>query len=134
MSRSFPVLICRTNVDDHAALGVTGLPTKPSSGMSKMFDPTERSSVPSSAVLILDPSSSLRSFIDWRACCGDFAVPAQSKLACLRFRANLYPHVGSTAPADPANGRGCKLPLKPMVETTPTKGKMSLDERPQAQG
>ena len=30
----------------------------------KMFDPTGRSSVPSSPVLILDPCSSLRSFID----------------------------------------------------------------------
>ena len=31
-----------------------GLLTKPSFRVSKMFDPTERSSVPSSAVLILD--------------------------------------------------------------------------------
>jgi hypothetical protein len=36
----------------------------PSLKLLKMFDPTERSSVPSSAVLILDPCSSLRSFID----------------------------------------------------------------------
>jgi hypothetical protein len=37
-----------------------------------MFDPIERSSAPSSAVLILDPCSSSRSFIDSQACCGDF--------------------------------------------------------------
>jgi hypothetical protein len=44
-----------SNAADHAAArGVTGLLTKPSFRVSKMFDPTERSSVPSSAVLILD--------------------------------------------------------------------------------
>ena len=36
------------------ALGVLGLATKPSSRLSKTFDLTERSSAPSSAVLILD--------------------------------------------------------------------------------
>ena len=46
------------------ALGVTGSAIKPSLRLLKMFDPTEGSSVPSSAVLILDPCSSLRSFID----------------------------------------------------------------------
>jgi hypothetical protein len=35
----------------------------PSLKLLKMFDPTERSSAPSSTVLILDPCSSLRSFI-----------------------------------------------------------------------
>jgi hypothetical protein len=69
MSRTFPVSIRRENAADHApALGMTGLLTKPSFRLSKMFDPTERSSGPSSAVLILDPCSSLRSFIDWQAC------------------------------------------------------------------
>jgi hypothetical protein len=65
MSRTFPVSIHRANAADHAvALGVTALLTKPLLGISKTFDPTERSSVPSSAVLILDQCSSLRSFID----------------------------------------------------------------------
>ena len=41
-----------------------GLLTKASLGLSNMFAPTEHSSVPSSAVLILDQRSSLRSFID----------------------------------------------------------------------
>jgi hypothetical protein len=55
----------KANAADHvAALGVTGSPTKPLLGMLKMFAPTEHSSVPSSAVLILDQSSSLSSFID----------------------------------------------------------------------
>jgi hypothetical protein len=55
MSQTFPVLICRTGAADHAvALGVTGLLTKPSFRFSKMSGPTERSSVPSSPVLILD--------------------------------------------------------------------------------
>jgi hypothetical protein len=57
ISRTFPASICRTNVADHAAaLGVTDSLTKPSSRLSKMFGPTERSSVPSSAV---DPRSVL---------------------------------------------------------------------------
>jgi hypothetical protein len=103
MSRSFPVLICRTNAGDHAALGVTGLPTKPSSDISKMFDPTARSSVPSSPVLILDPCSSLPSFIDWRACCGDFAGPVRSKLGCLRCR-----------------GDSIRTPAAPLPRTRPT--------------
>jgi hypothetical protein len=56
MSRTFLVSIRRANAADHAAaLGVTGLLTKPSFRISKMFDPTERSRGPSSAVLILDP-------------------------------------------------------------------------------
>jgi len=38
-----------------------GLLTKASLGLSNMFAPTEYSSVPSSAVLILDQRSSLRS-------------------------------------------------------------------------
>jgi hypothetical protein len=55
MSRTLPVSICRTNAADLAAArGVTGLLTKPSLGLSKMSDPIERSSAPSSAVLILD--------------------------------------------------------------------------------
>src|SRR5262245_19713269 len=115
MSRTLPVSICKTNAADHAAArGVTGLLTKPSLGLSNMFAPTEHSSVPSSAVLILDPCWSLRSFIDWEACCGDFVAPAQSKPACLRCRANFCPPAGRTRPADPVN-RGCsKLPLGPM--------------------
>jgi hypothetical protein len=65
MSRTFPVLISRTNAADHAAaLGVTGLAIKPSLAASKMHDPIEHSSAPSSAVLIPDPCSSLRSLID----------------------------------------------------------------------
>jgi hypothetical protein len=78
-----------------------------------MLDATERSSVLLSAVLILDQQSSLRSFIDWQACCGDFGVPARSKLACLKFRANFCPHAGRTAPA--VNRRRSKLRLNPMV-------------------
>jgi hypothetical protein len=55
MSRTCPVLIRTANAAAHAAaLGVTGLLTKPSLRLSKMFGPTERSSAPSSAVLILD--------------------------------------------------------------------------------
>jgi hypothetical protein len=55
MSRTFPVSICRANAADPAtAFGVTGLLTKRSLRLSKMFGPTERSSVASSAVLILD--------------------------------------------------------------------------------
>jgi hypothetical protein len=50
------VSIRRANVADHAAaLGVMGLLTKPSLAISKTFAPTERSSAPSSAMLILDP-------------------------------------------------------------------------------
>jgi len=55
MSRIFLVSIRRANGDRAAALGVTGLLTKQSFRISNMFDPTERSSVSSSAVLILDP-------------------------------------------------------------------------------
>jgi hypothetical protein len=55
VSRTFLATICKTNAADHAAaLGVTGLLTKASFRFSKMFDPTARSSVPSSAMLILD--------------------------------------------------------------------------------
>jgi hypothetical protein len=65
MSRTFPISIRTANAADHAAaLGVTGLLTKPSFKFSKMFGPTEGWSAPSSPVLILDPCSSLRSFID----------------------------------------------------------------------
>jgi len=65
MSQTFPVSIPRANAADRAAaLGAMGLLTKPSLKLSKMFDAIGRSSVPSSAVLILDPRSSLRSFID----------------------------------------------------------------------
>jgi hypothetical protein len=65
MSRILPVSICRANAGDHAAaLGVTVSLIKPLLRISKMFDPTERSNVLSSAVLILDPWSSLRSVID----------------------------------------------------------------------
>jgi hypothetical protein len=56
MSRTVRVSIRRANVADRAAaLGVMGLLTKPSLRLSNVFDPTERSSVPSSAVSILDP-------------------------------------------------------------------------------
>jgi hypothetical protein len=55
MSRIFPVSIHTANAGAHAALGVTGLLTKPSFRISNVFAPSERSSVPSSAVLILDP-------------------------------------------------------------------------------
>jgi hypothetical protein len=55
MSRTCPVSIRRANAAAHAAAhGVTGLLTKQSLKLSKMFDPIERSSVPSSAVLILE--------------------------------------------------------------------------------
>jgi hypothetical protein len=55
MARTSLASIPRANAADRAAaLGVTGLLTKPSLKLSKMFDPTERSSVPSSAVLFLD--------------------------------------------------------------------------------
>jgi hypothetical protein len=55
MSRTCAVLIRTANGTDHAAaLRVTALLTKPSLRLSNMLDPTERSSVPSSAVLILD--------------------------------------------------------------------------------
>jgi hypothetical protein len=54
MSRTFPVSIRRANAADRAAaLVATGLLTKPSFRFSKMFGASERSSVPSSAVLIL---------------------------------------------------------------------------------
>jgi hypothetical protein len=33
----------------------------------------------------------------------------------LEMQGGFYPHAGSTPPTDPANRRGCKLPLKPMV-------------------
>jgi hypothetical protein len=55
MSQTLSLSIRRANAADHAAaFGVMGSPTKPSFRFSKMFDPTARSSVPSSAVLILD--------------------------------------------------------------------------------
>jgi len=50
-----PGVICRANTADHTVtLGVMGLLIKLSSGISKIFDPTEHSSAPSLAVLILD--------------------------------------------------------------------------------
>jgi len=55
MSRTFLASTRKANAADHAAaLGVTGSPTKPLLGTLKKFGPTERSSVPSSAVSILD--------------------------------------------------------------------------------
>jgi len=76
MSQTFPALICGTNAADHAALGVTALLIEPSSGISKISDPTERSSAPSSPVLILDQCSSLRSLTGWQTdrLLGDDAV------------------------------------------------------------
>src|SRR5262249_60822260 len=110
MSPILPASVPRTNAADHAAaLGVTGLLTKPSFRVSKMFGPTEPSSVPSSAVLILDPRSSLLSLIGWQACCRDFVGPAGSKLACFRCRVHFYSHASrqrhahlvNTAPPSP---------------------------------
>ena len=115
MARSSSVSIPKANAADHAAaLGVTGLLTKPSSRLSNMFGPTERSSAPSSPVLILDQCSSLRSLTGWPACCGDFVVLARSKPASLRSRANFCPHVGKTCPAGPVNRGRCQLPPEPM--------------------
>jgi hypothetical protein len=55
MSQPLSASVRRASAAAHAAaLGVMGLLTKPSFWVSNMFDPTERSSVPSSAVLILD--------------------------------------------------------------------------------
>src|SRR5262249_27073085 len=85
-----------------------------------MFGPTERSSAPSSPVLILDRCSSLRSLTGWPACCGDFVVLARSKPASLRSRANFCPHAGKTCPAGPVNrGRCCQLPPEPMAIAKP---------------
>jgi hypothetical protein len=79
MSQGSPVSMRKANAADHAAApGVMVFLTKPSLGISKIFDPTERLSVLSSAASIPDPCWSLRSFIDWQACCGDFGVPARS--------------------------------------------------------
>src|SRR4029077_20528944 len=101
----------RANAADHAAaLGAMGLPTKPSFRVSKMFAPTERSSAPSSAALILAHRSSLRSLTGWQACCGDFVAPVRSKLACLRCRANFPPAAGETRLADQVNPGHSKLP------------------------
>ena len=51
-----PGMTRTANAAAHAAAhGVMGLLTKPSLAISKTFDPTERSSVSSLAVLILDP-------------------------------------------------------------------------------
>jgi hypothetical protein len=44
MFRNTPVSIRRVNAADHAALGGTGLLTKPWLRISNMFGPTERSS------------------------------------------------------------------------------------------
>src|SRR5262249_50995360 len=120
MSRTFPVSIRTANATDHAAaLGAMVSLTKPSSRRSKMFDPIERSSAPSSAVLILDPCWSLRSFIDWEACCGDFVAPARSKPASLRCNPTSCPHAGRPPPADPVNRRRCKPLLKAMATRQP---------------
>jgi hypothetical protein len=55
MSRPLSASLRRANAADRAAaLGAMGLLTKPSLTLSKMFDAIGRSSVPSSAVLILD--------------------------------------------------------------------------------
>jgi hypothetical protein len=56
MSPSLSLSIRRANAADHAAaLGAMGSASKPSLRISKMLGPTARSSVSSSAVLILDP-------------------------------------------------------------------------------
>jgi hypothetical protein len=89
-----------------------GLLTKPSFSVSKMFAPTERSSTPSSPVLILDQLLSLRSLIDYQAYCGDFVAPARSKLAYLRCRANLGPPGGNIRLADPVNPVPFSAPLQ----------------------
>ena len=92
MPRPLSASIRRANAADHAAgLGVMGLLIKPSFRVSKMFDPNERASAPSSPVLILAQRSSLRSLTGWQASCGDLVAPARSKLACLRCRANFCP-------------------------------------------
>src|SRR5262249_35791952 len=120
MSRTFPVLIRRATAAAHAvAPGVTGLPTKPSLRPSNMFDPTERSSVPSLAALTLDPSSSLHSRIDWQACCGDFVAPTPSKPASLSSRPTFCSHTSMTSPAGPANRDRSARSLKPMVTRQP---------------
>jgi hypothetical protein len=65
ISPSLSLSIRRANAADHAAaLGVMGSPTKPLLRISKMFGPTERSSVSSSAVSTLDQRSSSSSLID----------------------------------------------------------------------
>ena len=65
MSRPLSASICQAKAADHAAaLGVTGLLAKPSFKISKMCCPTERSSVPLLAALILNQWSSLCWFID----------------------------------------------------------------------
>jgi hypothetical protein len=107
MSGTLPVSIRRANVANHAAaLGVTGLLTKPWSRFWKMFGPIERSSGASSAVLILDPCWSLRSFIGWQACCGDFVVPPRSKRAYLSSRVNFCPRAGKSHPTHPVKREG----------------------------
>jgi hypothetical protein len=101
-SRTFPVWIRRANAAAHAvAPGVTGLPTRPSLRLSSMLGLTGRSSVPSSAALILDPSSSLHSLSGWQACCGDFVVPAQLKPACSSFKANFCSRTGRNPSGGP---------------------------------
>jgi hypothetical protein len=61
----FSAMTCKANAAGHAAaLGATGSLIKPWLGISKMPDPTERSSAPLPPVLILDPCWSLCSFID----------------------------------------------------------------------
>jgi hypothetical protein len=132
MARTSSASIPRANAADHAAaLGATALLTKPSLKLSKMFDPTERSSAPSSPVLILDQRSSLRSLTGWPACCGDFVVLAPSKPASLRSRANFCPHAGKTCPAGPINRGRCKLPPEPMAIARPLARTDEATRRPE---
>ena len=81
-----------------------------------MFGPTERSSAPSSPVLIRDQRSSLRSLTGWQAYCGDFVVLARSKPASLKSRPNFCPRASKPRPAEPVN-RG--LPPEPMAIAKP---------------
>jgi hypothetical protein len=76
ISRPLSVSICRANAANHAAaLGVTGSLTKPSFRVSKMFAPTERSSV------LLSTS------INNRACArSSTGKPVVATSTCLRER------------------------------------------------
>jgi len=132
MSPILPASVRRTNAADHAAArGVTGLLTKPSFRVSKMFGPTEPSSVPSSAVLILDQRSSLRSLIGWQACCGDFVGSARSKLACFRCRVHFYSHASRTRPAHLVNrAHPSRMPMaiaKPRPRTDETMRRLATE-------
>jgi hypothetical protein len=115
VSGTFPVLISGTNA---AALGVTGSATKLSLRLLKMFAPTERSRVPASTVLILDPCSRLALV---------HRVPARSKPASLTCTPNFGSDIGRTAHAAPSTGvlqtptqaNGHKGALAPKAETSP---------------